>query len=402
MSAHLAREEKFTLDNGKLPKAYCVSRTLGKNVQSLRIQTTSTRHDRTTTIPPTEPQPQSTSSSPSPSPLPPYHPPTSGILSYLPSPLIPYAELIRLDKPTGTIYLFFPCLFSTLLSASLTTPLTPPPLLLSTSTLFLLGALIMRSCGCTINDLWDRNLDPHVARTRLRPIARGAITPRAALVFTAAQLLAGLGVLVSLPPACFLYGVPSLLLVATYPLAKRVTHYPQVVLGLTFSWGAVMGFPALELDVLSDGGLMLAAGALYMGNVAWTVGYDMIYAWMDVRDDRRAGIKSIALAHEGNTKVVLSGLAVVQVGLLGAAGYAVGLGPVFYALSCGGAAGTLGAMIWRVRLRSVENCWWWFRWGGLFTGGAISAGLLGEYCVRLREERRKQEEDEPEHAAITA
>ncbi|KAL9078076.1 MAG: hypothetical protein Q9157_003015 [Trypethelium eluteriae] len=190
----------------------------------------------------------------------------------------------------------------------------------------------MRGAGCTINDLWDRNLDPHVARTRLRPIARGAISPQTAIIFTGFQLLAGLGVLVSFPPACFFYGAPSLLLVATYPLAKRVTYYPQFVLGLTFSWGAFMGFPALGLDLLSDANLMLAAGALYASNVAWTVLYDMIYAHMDIRDDATAGIKSIALRHERNTKAVLSGLAAVQVGLLGLAGWTIGAGPVYYIL----------------------------------------------------------------------
>ncbi|KAI9664552.1 MAG: Para-hydroxybenzoate--polyprenyltransferase, mitochondrial precursor (PHB:polyprenyltransferase) [Bathelium mastoideum] len=322
---------------------------------------------------------------------PPYSPPRTGFLSYLPASVVPYAELIRLDKPVGTYYLFFPCLFSTLLAAPLTTPITTPLTLVSTTCLFLLGALVMRGAGCTINDLWDRNLDPHVARTRLRPIARGAISPRAAIIFTGFQLLAGLGVLLSFPPQCFFYGAPSLLLVATYPLAKRVTHYPQFVLGLTFSWGAFMGFPALGLDVLADRGLMLAAGALYASNVAWTVLYDMIYAHMDIRDDAAAGIKSIALRHETNTKAVLTGLAMTQVVLLGLAGLATGAGPAYFVGTCGGALLTLGWMIWRVRLKSVESCWWWFRYGCWFTGGAIAAGLLGEYGTRSINSKENQE-----------
>ena len=308
-----------------------------------------------------------------------YAPPHTGLLSYLPASVVPFAELIRLDKPVGTYYLFFPCLFSTLLAAPLTDPITPPLTILSTTSLFLLGALIMRGAGCTINDLWDRNLDPHVARTRLRPIARGAISPRSAIIFTGFQLVAGLGVLLSFPAQCFFYGAPSLLLVVTYPLAKRVTHYPQFVLGLTFSWGAFMGFPALGLDLLSDSALMLAAGALYASNVAWTVLYDMIYAHMDIRDDSAAGIKSIALRHEANTKRVLSGLAATQAGLLGLAGWVTGAGPVYFIGTCGGTVATLGLMIWRVKLKSVSSCWWWFRYGCWFTGGAIVMGLLGEY-----------------------
>lgn len=286
---------------------------------------------------------------------------------------------MRLDKPAGTYYLFFPCLFSTLLAASYTASgLTP---VLTTTLCFFSGALIMRGAGCTINDLWDRNLDPHVARTRLRPIARGAVTPFKALTFTGFQLLAGLGVLLQFPPSCLYYGIPSLLLVATYPLAKRVTHYPQFVLGLTFSWGAFMGFPALGVDLLADAAALKAVAALYGSCVSWTVLYDMIYAHMDIKDDAKVGIKSIALRHEKETKAVLSGLAVVQVSLLATAGAAAGVGPVFFIGSCGSAAATLGLMVWKVRLTEVSNCWWWFRNGAWFTGGGIAGGMLAEYLL---------------------
>lgn len=239
----------------------------------------------------------------------------------------------------------------------------------------------MRGAGCTINDLWDRNLDPHVSRTRLRPIARGAVTPIRALTFTGFQLLAGLGVLLRFPTPCLYYGIPSLLLVALYPLAKRVTHYPQVVLGLTFSWGAMMGFPALEIDLLTDTAALRAAIALYASCVSWTVLYDMIYAHMDIKDDAKVGIKSIALRHEKETKVVLSGLAVIQIGLLATAGVAVGASPVFFVGSCGSATVTLGTMIWRVRLKEVSDCWWWFKNGAWFTGGGIACGLFAEYLL---------------------
>ncbi|KAK4989697.1 Para-hydroxybenzoate--polyprenyltransferase, mitochondrial precursor (PHB:polyprenyltransferase) [Elasticomyces elasticus] len=327
------------------------------------------------------PSTTSTPQNDAPTPPPPYSPPTTGLLSYLPSAAVPYAELIRLDKPVGTYYLFFPCLFSTLLAAPLTTPITPPLPVLCTPLLFLAGALIMRGAGCTINDLWDRDLDPHVARTRLRPIARGAVSPRAALVFTGAQLLAGLAVLLQFPGPCLYYAAPSLLLVAMYPLAKRVTHYPQFVLGLTFSWGAFMGFPALGIDLVADAAAAGAAAALYASNVAWTVLYDMIYAHMDIRDDVKAGIKSIALAH-ASSKTFLAGLAIAQVGLLAVAGAVVGAGPVFFVGSCGSAALTLAVMIRRVRLDSVESCWWWFRNGCWFTGGGIALGLAGEYVAQ--------------------
>ena len=318
--------------------------------------------------------------------LPSYEAPQTGLISHLPQTWIPYAELMRLDKPAGTYYLFFPCLFSTLLAASYSAPALLP--VFTTTLCFFSGALIMRGAGCTINDLWDRNLDPHVARTRLRPIARGAVTPFKALTFTGFQLLAGLAVLVQFPPSCLYYGIPSLLLVATYPLAKRVTHYPQFVLGLTFSWGAFMGFPALGVDLMADAAALKAVAALYASCVSWTVLYDMIYAHMDIKDDAKVGIKSIALRHEKETKAVLSGLAIVQVGLLAAAGSAAGVGPVFFIGSCGSAAATLGLMIWRVRLKEVSNCWWWFRNGAWLTGGGIAGGMLAEYLLNSEQKKR--------------
>ncbi|KAG9657948.1 4-hydroxybenzoate polyprenyl transferase, partial [Aureobasidium melanogenum] len=310
-----------------------------------------------------------------------YEPPKSGFLSYLPASFVPYAELIRIDKPVGTYYLLFPCIFSTLLAAPLASPITAPSTVLATSALFATGALVMRGAGCTINDLWDRNLDPKVSRTRLRPIARGAISPEAAIVYTGCQLLTGLAVLLQFPFECFFYATPSLLLVSTYPLAKRVTNYPQAVLGLTFSWGAIMGFPALGVDLLSNHAALTAAACLYSSNIAWTILYDMIYAHQDIKDDAKAGIKSIALRHEKNTKAVLSGLAVVHTTLLAAAGAAIGAGPIFYIGTCGGALFTTANMIWRVRLSSVKNCWWWFRNGCWMTGGAITLGLTGEYLA---------------------
>jgi 4-hydroxybenzoate polyprenyltransferase len=260
--------------------------------------------------------------------------------------------------------------------------MAPPLTVLGTSLLFLAGAVVMRGAGCTINDLWDRNLDPHVARTRLRPIARGAVTPFRAVIFTGAQLLAGLAILLQFPTSCFFYATPSLLLVATYPLAKRVTYYPQFVLGLTFSWGAIMGFPALGVDLLHSGAAQAAAALLYASNVAWTVLYDMIYAHMDIKDDAKAGIKSIALKHDKETKQVLTGLALAQVALLAGAGVATGAGPAFFVGSCGGALVTLGIMIKRVNLKSVKDCWWWFVNGCWITGGVITAGLTADYLVQ--------------------
>lgn len=154
-----------------------------------------------------------------------------------------------------------------------------------------------------------------------------------------------------------------------------------------------MGFPALGVDLLVNSAALTAAGCLYASNVAWTVLYDMIYAHMDIKDDAKAGIKSIALKHDKETKQVLTGLAVVQIGLLAAAGMAAGAGPAFFVGGCGGAAVTLGWMITRVNLKSVKDCWWWFVNGCWITGGAVSLGLGADYLVRYGREDEEEKDD---------
>ena len=143
-----------------------------------------------------------------------------------------------------------------------------------------------------------------------------------------------------------------------------------------------MGFPALGVDLLTDAAALKAVSALYASCVSWTVLYDMIYAHMDIKDDAKVGIKSIALRHEKETKVVLSGLAVVQIGLLATAGMAAGVGPAFFVGSCGSAAATLGLMIWKVKLKEVSSCWWWFKNGAWLTGGGIAGGMFVEYVIK--------------------
>lgn len=268
------------------------------------------------------------------------------------------------------------------MAAPLAVPMATPLTIISTTALFFSGALIMRGAGCAINDLWDRNLDKHVRRTRLRPIARGALTPKQALVFTGTQMAAGLAILLQFSIECLFYGAASLPLVAAYPLMKRITNYPQAVLGLTFSWGAIVGFPAMGVDLLANSQALTACGLLYASNISWTILYDMIYAHMDIKDDAKAGIKSIALRHDKDTKKVLTGLGVVQIGLLAAAGVVSGAGPAFFVGSCGGTALTLAWMIRSVNLKSVRDCWWWFKNGCLITGGTLSAGLAVDYAMR--------------------
>lgn len=151
-----------------------------------------------------------------------------------------------------------------------------------------------------------------------------------------------------------------------------------------------MGFPALGIDLFSNIPALVSAACLYSSCVAWTIVYDMIYAYQDIRDDAKAGIKSIALAQESNAKAFLGAVSVLQIALLAGAGIAAGAGPIFYVGTCGGAAVTLGYMIRKVDLKRVEDCWAWFKKGAWYTGGAICLGLTGDYVLQYLQKESEQ------------
>ncbi len=201
---------------------------------------------------------------------------------YLPVSLRPYARLIRLDRPIGTWLLLWPCLWSLTLAST-------DFFYVWMIFLFALGSIVMRGAGCVLNDLYDRDLDAHVERTRTRPFVSGQLNVRQGIIFLLILLLLGAVILLQFNGFTFWLGLGSLPLVALYPLAKRVTWWPQLVLGFTFNWGALMGWAAIKGDVA------LPAFVLYIGGVFWTLGYDTIYAHQDKQDDRLVGIKSLAL-----------------------------------------------------------------------------------------------------------
>src|ERR1700679_712960 len=206
----------------------------------------------------------------------------------VPAAVQPYLRLMRLDRPIGTWLLFWPCVFGLALGARMTghgfdswrdSPLPG---------LFALGSVVMRGAGCTYNDIVDRDIDAKVARTRGRPIPSGAVSVKRAAVFLAAQCAAGLVILLQLNRFSIVLGAASLILIAVYPFMKRVTWWPQAWLGLTFNWGALLGFSA------EAGHLALPAYILYAACFFWTLGYDTIYALQDVEDDALIGVKSTA------------------------------------------------------------------------------------------------------------
>lgn len=237
--------------------------------------------------------------------------------------------------------------------------------------LFGTGAVIMRGAGCTINDLWDRDIDNKVERTKVRPITSGAISPTQAIGFLGLQLSAGLAVLTQLNMYSILLGASSLSLVVTYPLMKRVTYWPQTVLGLAYNWGALLGWSAMT------GSLDLAvAGPLYVGGVCWTLVYDTIYAHQDKKDDVHAGVKSTALRFGDQTPQWLTGFSTAFIGCTALAGYMNGQGLPFYAISVLGTASHLAWQLKTVDYNSTESCWSKFKsntWAGFILWSGIIA-----------------------------
>jgi len=210
--------------------------------------------------------------------------PTNWVDRHAPAGLRPWLKLGRFDRPAGIWLLLLPGWQGIALAAAERGQWPDPWLLIA----FLVGATLMRAAGCAFNDIVDRDIDAKVARTAMRPLASGQISVRGALAFIAACSLVSFAILVCLGPLAIGLGVASLALVAIYPFMKRITWWPQAWLGLTFNWGALLGYAA------TTGRLGIAAGLLYAGGVFWTLGYDTIYAVQDLEDDALAGVKSSA------------------------------------------------------------------------------------------------------------
>jgi 4-hydroxybenzoate polyprenyltransferase len=234
----------------------------------------------------------------------------------------------------------------------------------------------MRGAGCTINDMWDANYDREVERTKSRPLASGALGYKEATVWLGLQLAAGLGVLVSLPNVeeCFKWGVASLPLVVTYPLMKRYTNYPQLILGMTFNWGAIMGWVSVRGFVEWS-----VVGPLYLSGVAWTLVYDTLYAHQDKKDDAKLGLKSTALTFGVNTKPILSALAAVAwVGWM-TAGHNCGFpwdAPYYYV----GCSMATAHLLWQVQsadLNNAENLAYRFRSNNLVGWVIFGSSAVG-------------------------
>ena len=282
----------------------------------------------------------------------------------------PYLRLARFDRPVGAWLLLFPCWWSLALAELAQGGPYPNPWYV---VLFAIGAFVMRGAGCTYNDIIDRGYDAGVARTRNRPIPSGQVSVAAAKVFMVVLSLLGLLVLIQFNRFTILLGIASLALIAVYPFMKRYTYWPQVVLGLTFKWGALMGWAAVT------GSLEMPALLLYAGSVLWTIGYDTIYAHQDKEDDQALGLKSSALRLGASTQawlVVFYGGAVV---LWAAASVLAGA----HVIVAAGLAVVAVQLAWQVATLDIGdpgNCLQRFR-SNCLVGWIFFAALVAEAAV---------------------
>jgi 4-hydroxybenzoate polyprenyltransferase len=248
---------------------------------------------------------------------------------------------------------------------ALASPGWPDPVLLA---LFALGAVAMRGAGCSLNDIFDREYDAKVARTRSRPLPSGRVTVPQAILFTVLQLAVGAAVLLALNRLTIVLGLAVLGLIASYPLMKRITWWPQVFLGLNFNWGALLGWTAVT------GSLALPPLLLYLGGILWTIGYDTIYAHQDKEDDARIGIRSSALALGDRTRPWLYGFYAGAIALWAAAGGVTGLRAPFW-LALAAAAAQLFWQAARIAIDDPADCLAKFR-SNRAVGWVIVAGIL--------------------------
>ena len=287
----------------------------------------------------------------------------------------PYLRLARADRPIGAWLLLIPCWWSAALAAVHAGQLPNVSHLI----LFAVGAVAMRGAGCTWNDLVDRDIDALVERTRSRLIPSGRVSVHAAVVFLVLQALAGFAVLLTFNTFAIAVGLASLGVIAAYPFMKRITWWPQITLGLAFSWGALMGWAG------AFGRLDAPALLLYGGSIAWVIGYDTIYAHQDRDDDALIGVKSTARLFGENSKPMLSAFCALAVVLIAAACWTVDAGVLtFVGLAL--FAAHLAWQVWRLNVNDPVLCLVLFKsnrdaglilFAGLVLDSAVRAGLFG-------------------------
>jgi 4-hydroxybenzoate polyprenyltransferase len=272
-----------------------------------------------------------------------------------------YYLLMRMDRPVGTFLLLWPTLWALWIAGQG----RPDPLVVL---VFCAGVFLMRSAGCVVNDYADRGFDPHVERTRERPIAAGRVQPREALVLFAVLSLAAFALVLLMNRLTVLLSFAGAFLAVSYPFLKRYTHLPQFYLGAAFGWGVPMAFAA------QTGAVPAVAWVLFAANVSWAVAYDTMYAMVDREDDLKVGVKSTAILFGRHDRLIVCLMQVLTIGLLAVAGLRLGLGTYFFA-GLGAAAGFAGYQQFLIRRGEPPACFRAFLNNSWF-GASVFAGLV--------------------------
>ncbi|KAI0406580.1 prenyltransferase [Xylaria palmicola] len=295
----------------------------------------------------------------------------------LPRFAVPFIQLARLSPPTALFLIYLPHVFG-VLHTGIAHRLSWAQVI-STALQLFGGSFFFSNAAHAWNDIVDAPIDRHVARSKDRPIVRGAITPSAALAFAFSQSFGAITFLLWLPRTTALATLPTIVGTTYYPWAKRHTYFPQVVLGFCLAWGIIVGCAAAgEEEPWKDG----AALCLVMASVLWTVTYDTIYASLDIQDDIKIGIKSMAVLFGTYTKIMLWVVTGLQSAHLVAYGWLTMRGIGYYTVTVAGCLVSLAVMVSYVKLGDKASCWWWFSCGFWFVGMSVISGLLIEYVLQ--------------------
>lgn len=303
----------------------------------------------------------------------------STILSYLPSSWVPYAQLIRLDKPIGFAIVYLPYLIGIIYAASIAPHVLPVSELLDRARIFLTGSILLRSAGCTWDDIVDQDLDRKVERSRGRPIPRGAISTTNAFLFTLALSAMGVYNLRLLPIECSFDAAVIVALSLIYPYLKRFTNYPQVVLGLTIAFAIIMATHSLGVDPWAYP-THISTWSLYLSIVLLMMLYDIIYARQDTTDDVRAGVKGMAVRFRHSIRLLASLMALAITIFLGIVGIGSSMGLVYYIPAVGGTGCSLCAMVLLMDLNNPNSYHRYVGGAYMVTSICILGGMAGEYA----------------------
>ncbi|EUC42421.1 hypothetical protein COCMIDRAFT_103530 [Bipolaris oryzae ATCC 44560] len=300
---------------------------------------------------------------------------SEGWVNRLPSSWIAYVQLSRLSPPAALFLIFFPHLFGVIRAAN--TLNVPATEVIRTCLLLFGGSFFCSNASHAWNDLVDAPIDKAIARTKTRPIPRGAITPLAAFIFAVSQATGALSFLYFLPAESAKAAIPTVIGTIYYPYAKRHTNLSQLVLGFCLSWGIMVGSSAVGvIKPWTDPSTVF----LLVASILWVILFDTIYAHQDLADDVKIGVKSIAVLFHHNARALLWALYLGMIASLVASGYHGQLGVLYYAFTVIGCMLSVGTMVVKVDLKSPASCWLWFSQGFWLTGLAIFGGLFADCC----------------------